>query len=150
MGVGSVARGRMNYSENADIEISLNGDSGFTFDDVKALNRGLEPHFQPRFRARSAIVQFDTLPGAPPPPDVIIRIGEYVLAHLDDLGIGVLSNYLFRAIESLRQRRQRIDTSLDIQVVEEDTEHKRRTKWRVRGKAHSVDAIQGASQASYR
>jgi hypothetical protein len=64
-----------------------------------------------------------------------------VLAHLDDLGIGVLSNYLFRAIESLRQRRQRIDASFDIQVVEEDTEHRRRTKWRVRGKAHSVDAI---------
>ncbi len=129
----------MDFRERGDINILLNGDS-FTQDDAETLKRSLEPHFQPRLQVESAIVLFGALPGAPPPADVIIRIVEYVLAQLDDVGIGVLSNYIFRAIEALRQRQHGIDATFDIQVVE-DEEHGRRTKWRVRGQARSADAI---------
>jgi hypothetical protein len=107
----------MDYNGHVGIEILLNGDSGFTPDDAEALIRGLEPHFQPHFRARAAVVQGDSLlPPQLPPPDIVLLIGEYMLAQLDDLGVAFLSDLLLRAFESRRRRR---DGILEIRWVEE-------------------------------
>jgi hypothetical protein len=132
-------RRAMDYSGPVGIEILLNGDSGFTPDDAEALTRRLEPHFQHHFRASAAVVQGDNaLPPQLPPTDIVLQIGEYMLAQLDDLAIAFLSDLLLRAFESRRRRR---DGILEIRWVEEVERPGRRTKGRVRGPAHSADAI---------
>lgn len=92
----------MNYNEPMDIEVRLHLDAGFAIEDAEDLDRGLRRDLQPcQFRVRGSSVQFYLDPGAPPPPDVFVQLATYMHDRLDDILIGVLSNYLYGAFESL-------------------------------------------------
>jgi hypothetical protein len=87
----------MNYNEPMDIQVMLHLDAGFAIEDAQDLDRGLRRDLEPRFRVRGSAVQFDLGPGAPLPPDVFVQLATYILDRVDDVLIGVLSNYLYTA-----------------------------------------------------
>jgi hypothetical protein len=150
----------MNHDELADIQIVLHGNFHyFVEEDAADLVQWLAPHFQPRFRVSSGVVHYYLEPGALLPPDMIIQISEYLRAYLDDVAISVLANALYETIRSFVSRSQRLNVSVDIQIVEERVDpgaatqpveegdeaprsfHGQKLVGRIRGRAHSVDTI---------
>jgi hypothetical protein len=78
-------------------------------------------------------------PGQPLPPDVIIEIGSYVLAQLDDVGLAVLSSALYDAFRSFVARSHRVAATFDIKIFKRDDKSERHIH--VTGEAYSGDTI---------